>query len=121
MATRETSERIGTAVRQLLGEVSQAELARRLDVDPSVVNRWVNGKAPFDHDDVANIENALGLTAGTIALVAGLYDPQAGESVPALIASDPSLDEEDRRLLLALYERSRRRVQPNHDGVTDHS
>lgn len=120
MATDEGTERIGAAVRQLLGEVTQAELARRLNVDPSVVNRWLRGKAPFNHDDVARIEQALRLTPGTVALVAGFYDPQAAESVPALIASDPSLDEEDRRLLLALYERSRRRAQANGDGISDH-
>lgn len=104
-----TAERLGAAVRQLLGGVSQAELARRLGVDPSVVSRLVNGKAPFSHEDVANIEDALNLTPGTVAVVAGLYAPGNPMDVQTQLLIDECLSPEDRELLARLYERARLR------------
>lgn len=119
VATGETAERIGAAVRQLLGGMTQAELARRLNVDSAVISRWVNGRAPFDHEDVARIEEALGVTPGSVAILAGYYDPTASTTVQVALLNDPDLDPEDRQLLIGLYERARLRGRADGDGITD--
>lgn len=113
MASEDTAKRLGAAVRQLLGSVSQVELARRLGVDPSVVSRWVNGKAPFTHQDVADIEDALRLRPGTVATAAGYYDPDSPLDIPAQLLMDDNLSPEDRVLLAQLYERARLRRPAN--------
>lgn len=117
MASDVTAERIGSAVRQLLGQVSQAELARRLGVDASVVSRWVNGKAPFTHQDVAEIEHALELRPGTVAAVAGYHDLTGTLDTHTLILIDENLSPEDREILARLYERAALRGPLKSDGL----
>lgn len=106
-----------SAVREAC-EVSQGDLGRRIGKKQTYISEWESGRKTLPLRLIPDIEDALGLAKGTILARAGLVDQLV--STRDVIASDPSLDPEDRRLLLGLYDRSRRRVDANNDGVADH-
>lgn len=112
--------KLGQAVRQALGMrgVSQAELSRRLKVDPAIVNRWVQGTASFDHDDIARIEEALGLPAGMIASMAG-YSARARSTRDALVAA-PELGDAAKVALLEVFDAMVDRAQREVDRRPGH-
>lgn len=61
-ASSSTTEAVGRNLRRLLGEqgISQAELARRLDVDPSTVTLYVRGKINLGVNTLMSMAEVLG-------------------------------------------------------------
>lgn len=116
------AEQLGTAlrtVRQSVG-VSQGALSDRIGKKQSYISEYETGRKPLPLRLVADIEQALGVSRGTILVAAGFVDHDV--TVRDLLVSDPALDAEDRRLLLEMYERARLwRSQSDVDGVADHS
>lgn len=68
--------RLGAALRQarLNAEVSQADLARRLDVIPQELNRWESGRRRISPETIADAERALKVRVGTVGRLAGYVD-----------------------------------------------
>ena len=50
---------LGRAIKHHFND-NQAELARHLDVSPSLVNQWIKGARPVPSDKMAAIERATG-------------------------------------------------------------
>lgn len=113
------AEQLGAALSEVREavDISQSELARRIGKKPSYVSEWESGRKILPLRLISDIEKALGLTRGTVLTRAGLVDLLV--SPRDVIASDPDLDPEDRRLLLGLYDRARLRADGHGDGVTD--
>lgn len=118
------AEQLGTAlrtVREAVG-VSQGELGRRIKMKQSMISEWESGRKPLPLRLLIPVEEALSLARGTILSHAGFVDQDV--TVRDLLASDPTLHAEDRRLLLGMYERSRLRrvgLESEGDGVAGHS
>jgi transcriptional regulator with XRE-family HTH domain len=68
--------RLGAALRQarLNAEVSQADLARRLNVIPQQLNRWESGQRRISPETIADAERALKVRVGTVGRLAGYVD-----------------------------------------------
>jgi transcriptional regulator with XRE-family HTH domain len=62
------SARVAAEVRaeQARQRLSGRDLARRVDLPPSTVARWLRGETSMDLDDVAALAGALGLTLGDL-------------------------------------------------------
>lgn len=101
------ANRLGQGLRSIRGDVSQAELARRLGVASTTVFRWEAGDRRLDLETVERIERALSCPPGSILRAAGFVAD--GMSTIQALTSDPFLDPEDRKLLVGLYERARLR------------
>lgn len=86
-------------------KVTQEQLADRLGVAGVYVSRWENGSRPIHLWRIPQIEDALGLSRGTILRNAGLVD--AGDSVEDAIDRDLDLDGDARHLLKVLYREMR--------------
>lgn len=109
-----TVSRFGHALDQLLVErgISQAALARRLDVTSSAVNLWVKGRAQPTRDNIERIEDELAVEPRGELLQAAGYSPAANGSEPtveSLIRADPGLDAEDKRVILRILRLARER------------
>ena len=101
-AARPSRETLAAAiVAAYRGRYVQAELAELLGVGQNTVSRWSTGAATPSLDDLVRIEDACDLPRGQILRHAG-YAP-SDLTVPDLIAEDPRLDAERRRMLLAAY------------------
>jgi transcriptional regulator with XRE-family HTH domain len=84
--------------------ISQAELARRLELTPQAVTNWVRGHAAPSRDTLARIEDALGLIRGQLFVELGYRHPDEdpGHLVTPeeAIRLDPQLTVEAKRALL---------------------
>lgn len=82
-------------------------VARAVNYDPETVRRWRKAGDNIPGPSVVfKIEQALGLTPGSLSKHLGYYPPDATVrmSVPDAVAADPALDEHDRRTLLLMYD-----------------
>jgi transcriptional regulator with XRE-family HTH domain len=94
--------RICRAIRAQLDEsdLSMQDLADRLRVSKSMVQRWTTTREPALEMIVA-IEDALDLVRGELLRDAGYVSDLV--SVRRAVLDDPKLDDRARRTLLALY------------------
>ena len=98
---------IGKAVRELLAEkgLSQRDLAEATGMDQGQVSRIVNdAQSELSLSTLDRLENALGLTPGAILIRSGRV--QIPTDVRAGIEMDPKLNEDERWLVLTVYDRS---------------
>lgn len=105
--------KLGPALDQILTErgISQSELARRLDVTASAVNQWARGRATPSRDNIVRIEDELAVEPrGSLLALAGYTsDDSEAPTVESLIRADPTLDPEDRRVILRIIRMARER------------
>jgi transcriptional regulator with XRE-family HTH domain len=92
--------------REAAGE-SQSGLSQKLGLSRSAVWQWENGETVPTPDNVATVEQALGLQPGSLSrllgyLPAGVVDQETISVIEALEA-DPRLGERERELLAAMY------------------
>lgn len=91
--------------RQGLG-LSQARLAERLGMGQSAAWSWEQGEVEPSPEIVFALERELELDGGSLSRHLGYLPLSAGDPRPSAlagIAADPDLDENGRRLLIALY------------------
>jgi transcriptional regulator with XRE-family HTH domain len=77
-ATEEAKVRaraLGLAIRAARGDVSQVELARRVEVTQSTISIWEKGDRVPTLEQVLSVEQALELPPGQLATHAGFVDP----------------------------------------------
>jgi transcriptional regulator with XRE-family HTH domain len=95
--------------------MSQAALARRLDISTQAVNQWAVGKTTPTRDRIVRLEDELAVQPrGSLLLLAG-YSPNGSEDRPtieSLIRADETLSPEDKRVLLRMLAVLRRSHQP---------
>jgi transcriptional regulator with XRE-family HTH domain len=105
--------KLGPALADILAErnISQSELARRLDVTASAVNLWTRGRATPSRDNIIRIEDELAVEPrGSLLMLAG-YAPDDHDSatVESLLRADPGIDPEDKRVILRIIRNARAR------------
>lgn len=97
------AERLAVALRQARDKVmTQIDLAGALGESQSWVSRRESGEVEASPSELARIEEALGLPAGTVYKLAGLVGD--GGSARAAIAADPLLNQRGRNVVLATYD-----------------
>jgi transcriptional regulator with XRE-family HTH domain len=106
--------RFGQALELILHErgMNQSELARRLDITASAVNLWVKGANQPSRNNIERIEDELAVNPRGSLLEAACYlpgGPQDSPTVESAIRSDPTLDPEDKRVLLRILRLARER------------
>ncbi len=85
-----------------------------LHVPQTTISRWEQGHVALDVIQIFELEQALGLEAGSILLAAGLAtSPRTVKDVGAAILSDPNIDAVLRRDLHTLYEHYVRFSRPS--------
>lgn len=62
---------LGQAIRDVRGDLTQAQLADAVNTDQGTVSRWENGNLRPELDDLRAIEDAAGVPHGTILRRAG--------------------------------------------------
>jgi transcriptional regulator with XRE-family HTH domain len=67
----ERRKRLGAAIRHHRGHLSQDELAKRLGMTQAGLSRWEIGDRDLSYEQVRAVEDALGLSLGTIGRDAG--------------------------------------------------
>lgn len=90
------------ALRLHLGEVTQAELARRIGVAQQAIGQWLACSTDPVPANVFAAEKALGLPPGALSHVFG-YLPVGAWSVEAAIGADPMLDAAGKATVLRVY------------------
>lgn len=99
---------LGEAIaRALDGRLSQAELARKMEIAQPNVNRWVKNVYAPSHDDIARIEDLCERPRGFILIAAGYVECPANVTVAEAIERDPDLDDSGRAIVTAAYESAR--------------
>ena len=93
--------RLGPAIRQARGDMTQTALADAVGVDQPTVSRWENDEQRPSLEQLAAVDAATGRHRGFVLLAAGLID--GVQSVEAALALDRGLDEEQRRFVLSVY------------------
>lgn len=94
---------IGAAIRDILGDRSQAWLSEQLHLDASMVSRILAGKiTELTVERVAEIETVLGCIPGTLFRAGGYIADNV--TVPAAITADRDLTPEQKRTLRNVYE-----------------
>ncbi len=84
-----------------------------LHVPQTTISRWEQGHVALDVIQVFELEQALGLEAGTILVAAGLTTgTRKVRDVGTAILSDPNIDAPLRRDLHTLYEHYVRYSRP---------
>lgn len=103
--------------------LSQSELARRLNITPTSVNKWAMGYAAPADDLWPAIEREFQLTPGTLTVVA-LGGPQSPEFLAVLRSTLPLIDSSDepgaerlRVAVLAAVEELQRSLDAVGDGA----
>jgi transcriptional regulator with XRE-family HTH domain len=84
--------------------MSQAELARRLDVSAQAISSWIHSSTRPTRENLERAEDELAVKYGTLLGLAD-YSTNGSEPEPtieALIRKDPGLDAEDKRVLLRM-------------------
>ena len=85
---------------------TQRELADALGITQSAISAWKYGNAEPAPVTVFRIERVLGVEPGTLSVHLGFLPLGAGSaevSFDAVVACDPRLDEQARRVLRATY------------------
>ena len=86
---------------------TQRELADALGITQSAISAWKYGNAEPSPGTVFRIEQVLGAEPGTLSMHLGFLPMAAsgacGVSFDAVIANDPRLDDQARRVLRATY------------------
>lgn len=97
--------RVGQAIRaeRQAARITQEELAERVEVDQSTISGWERATGLVGIDQIAAVEQALGIPAGTV-LRRARYLPEI-DTVWA-IQSDPAISAETRRVLSDVYRAS---------------
>jgi len=106
-AVRQRLEDMGRSRAWLGAEVARLELGGGArPYTASAVTMWVNGDTEPTRPKVWAIERALGAKAGALSRLLGYLplDARAVTSVPAAIEHDSLLDDEGRRVLMAVYQ-----------------
>lgn len=94
---------LGQAIRESLGDRSQAWLATQLGIDQSVISRIISGQIQeLAVDRVAEIEKVLDLTPGALLRAAGYVADTIG--VRDAITADKQLTPEQKRTLRNVYD-----------------
>lgn len=93
--------RLGPAIRRARGAMTQTALADAVGVDQPTVSRWENDEQRPSLEQLAAVDAATGHRRGFTLIAAGVIE--GVQSVEAAIILDPSLDEEQRRFVLAAY------------------
>jgi transcriptional regulator with XRE-family HTH domain len=102
------------ALRALLDErhMSQAELARRLNLSPQAVSAWLTSSVTPSYEHVGRIEDELAVDPrGSLLELAGYSTNNDAEAptVESLLRADPGLHPEDKRIFLRLIKMARER------------
>lgn len=118
------AERLAVVLRQVRDKtMTQIDLAATVGESQSWVSRRESGEVEPTPSEVARIEQALRIPAGTVFLLAGLVDGDV--SARAAIATDPLLTQDARDILLGAYdaviEGIRRRGESTGDDIAEHS
>lgn len=94
--------RLGKALRQarLEGGVTQRALADLADLQQPTISRWEKGERLPSLEELWRVEDALGLTRGTVLIRAGLVGV---DSVEHAIAGEQGLTDEGKAFLLNAY------------------
>ena len=105
-----------TTLRALLDErqLSQAALARRLDISAQAVSAWLASNVVPTRENVERIEDELAVEPRGSLLEAAGYSQSnnshaEGPTVESLLRADPGLDAEDKRVLLRILRLARER------------
>jgi transcriptional regulator with XRE-family HTH domain len=62
------NEEIGRVIRELLGDTSQADLARAISMDPSALSRVISGKRSLDLSELGAIAEFFGISSEDLLL-----------------------------------------------------
>ena len=65
---------LGRSIRRYRGEVSQTDLALRMDVSQATVSNWELGIVELTCEHVVRLERCLGLSRGTLLIEGGYLD-----------------------------------------------
>jgi len=106
-AVRHRLEDLGRSRAWLGGEVARREMGEgSRPYTASAVTMWVNGDTEPTRPKVWAIEQTLGTKPGTLSRLLGYLplDARAVTTVPGAIEQDSRLDQEARRILLAVYQ-----------------
>jgi transcriptional regulator with XRE-family HTH domain len=105
--------------------MKQEDLARLMGTTQSSVSGWINGKYEPPAGTVFRMERLLEVDPGLLSRPLGylpLEGPQATLGVPTAIAQASVLDEEEKAVLISLYEllsgRHQRSTTPIRSGTT---
>lgn len=90
------------ALRLHLGDVTQAELARRVGIKQQAIQQWLSCTTDPAPVNVFAAEKALGLPPGALSHVFG-YLPVGAWSTEAAIGADPMLDAAGKATVLRVY------------------
>lgn len=93
--------RLGPAIRQARGDMTQTTLADAVGVDQPTVSRWERDEQRPSLEQLAAVDAATGRRRGFVLIAAGLIE--GVHAVEAALALDLSLDEEQRRFVLTAY------------------
>jgi len=101
---RPAYERVGTAFRTAYeaAGLRQEDIADALGVDQGTVSKWARGLQRIDLDYFPQIDQLCGHRKGYLLRLAGYVEDDPAD-VRSALASDPTLDEVSRRVLLAAY------------------
>ena len=105
------------SLRALLDErgLSQAELARRLDLSPQAVSTWITGATTPSRINVVRLEDEFAVNPrGWLLKLAGYSssDENEPDTPESAIRRDPGLHPEDKRVLLRIIALARQRFEP---------
>lgn len=97
---------LSEAIRKAMGRLTQTEVAAAMSelgpaVNQSKVSRWVTGAGEPSFEELARLEQVCNRPRGFILAAAGFAKAM---TVPEVIAIDPALDDQARRMLLGAYE-----------------
>lgn len=93
--------RLGPAIRQARGDMTQTTLADAVGVDQPTVSRWERDEQRPSLEQLAAVDAATGRRRGFVLIAAGLVE--GVQSVEAALALDHTLDDEQRRFVLNAY------------------
>lgn len=96
---------LGAAIREVRGNLTQDELAAKLNTDQGTVSRWENGKLRPDLNDIKAIEDAVGVPHGTVLRRAGYIAEVV--TVEDALEADASVPREHIPAILAVVDAAR--------------
>lgn len=109
-ATARRRVRLGPAIREARGDMTQTTLADAVGVDQPTVSRWERDEQRPSLEQLAAVDAATGRRRGFVLIAAGLVE--GVQSVEAALALDTSLDDEQRRFVLNAYRAGVMRSKP---------
>lgn len=109
--------KFGEALRDAMRvkDVTQEELAERIQQSQPAVSGWINGtNAPKTVEIAFEIERALGVDPGSLTVHLGYLPPEALKTVASfegVLLADPALTADEKEMLLAAYKSARKRAR----------